>query len=145
MIKAVHVIRHSALAAALAGILAAAPAWALKVEPGQWETDFSFTMPYVAEPQTRTDSRCIKDAEFDIESMLNNEDNPCEMTVIESSDSELRVEMNCPTPQGSMTGFWSVASSGDSMQGEGGMNIAMAGQEFKTSMSMSAQRTGPCQ
>lgn len=145
MHKAMGLIRYTALTAAMAGVLLAAPAWALKVEPGQWETEFSFTMPYVAEPQTRTDSQCITDAEFDIEEMLNNEENPCEMTIVESSDSELRMEMTCPTPQGSMTGFWNVRSSGDSMQGEGGTTMSMAGQEFKTTMSMSARRTGPCQ
>jgi hypothetical protein len=145
MNRKTRLIRNSIGLAACIGLLGAAPAWALKVEPGQWETDFTFTVPFMAEPQTRTDSQCIEETEFDMEDLLNDPDNPCQMTIVENSDSVLKMEMNCPTPQGQVTGFWNVRSDGDTMQGEGGTTMSMGGQEFTTTMTMRGRRTGDCE
>jgi len=130
--------------ALLAGLFPASPAMALKVEPGLWETTFTMTLPFMSNPQVRTQTECVDESDVSLDTFVDNEDNPCDMQVIEDSDELLSVKMTCPGPQGGADGFWKIKSNGDSASGEGGTAMTMNGQVFSSTMKMSSKRVGDC-
>lgn len=127
-----------------AGLALATPAMALKVEPGLWETTFTMTLPFMPNPQVRTQTECVEESDVDLDTFVDDEDNPCDAEVVVDNDELLSVRMTCPGPQGGADGFWKIASTGDTVSGDGGTAMTMNGQVFTASMKMSGKRVGAC-
>jgi hypothetical protein len=117
----------------------------VEVEPGLWEMTMTMQMPMMPTPQLRTSTECIEETELDPKTFQMEEDSPCKVGDVAVEGDTLSWAVDCPSEMGSMTGKWSVTSSGDSMRGEGSMSGDMGGgQKMVITMSWEGNRVGDC-
>lgn len=120
-------------------------AQAIEIEPGEWETTFTMSMPFMPDPQTQIETNCIDESDVNLDSFVDNEENPCEVEAVEDTAAVLSVKLTCAMPgAGTATGYWKVKSEGSTVSGEGKTTMSMGGQEFTTTMQMTSRRTGDC-
>jgi len=117
----------------------------VEVEPGLWEMTMTMTMPMMPAPQVRTTTECVEETELDPKNFQMDEDSPCTIGDVQVDGNTASWTLQCPSDMGSMTGRWSFTSSGDSMQGEGGMTMDVGGQKMAITMSWEGRRLGDCE
>jgi hypothetical protein len=130
----------------MGALLASSAAWAkgVSVEPGLWEMKMTMTMPMMPAPQVRSSTECVEEDELDPEQFQMEGESPCSFGDVVVDGDTVAWTLECPSDMGSMTGEWSFTSEGDSMHGEGAMDIDMGGQKMVFTMSWEGERVGDC-
>lgn len=118
----------------------------LSVEPGLWEMNATMTMSMMPQPQTTTTTECIKEDVLDPETFNMDEENPCEITDMNTDSNSARWNISCPTEGGmTMEGAWEVTSTGDTLKGKGKMSTEFSGQKMGFDMVWDGKRIGDCE
>jgi hypothetical protein len=126
----------------LPGIVFAADG--VQMTPGKWEMTMTMEMSMMNNPQTKTEEVCIEDEEFTPEDFNMEQDTPCDLSDIEVDGDTMRWSVNCPAPNGSMTGSWEFTSQGDTVEGSGEMSAQMGGMSMDMDMSWTGAHVGDC-
>jgi hypothetical protein len=131
---------------ATALVLVAAPAAAFEVHPGKWEITSTTKSAMMAQPQTTTNTECIKEKTADEVLGALTEKDICKIQSHAEKGDRLEWTMEC-SQQGSppMNGTGRIISHGESL--DGGMNISMkmGEQEMKFETTWKGKRLGDCQ
>ena len=124
--------------------LAAGPALAQSLEPGQWQFDTLMTMAG-AKPQTGSVQRCVtKDEAADVESWAGRQlaQSDCRMAMKRKSASRASWTLECP--KSGMRGTGSAILGRGTMESEQQMSGAMNGRPFEMHVKTIGKRLGPC-
>jgi len=139
-------IRIAIAALATCGFAAAAAAAdSLKINPGLWETTSTVTMPKMTEPQTHTETKCIRKERLDPSDFSLEKNSPC-------TSSDFSVEGNTATwtidcsilGGGKMHGEWQMTSKENSMDGKGSMSADVNDMKMEMNMTWKGKRLGDC-
>lgn len=133
-------------AAAVLLLFVSAQAAAVSIEPGQWETTSTVTLPIMPQPQVHTSQQCMEEAEFDPEDFNTDPDVPCELENVREEGNTISWDLTCPDPsgEGNVTGSMEFTSHGDSVTGKGNMTMSMMGQDMTMTVAWQGKRVGDC-
>jgi hypothetical protein len=132
--------------ACAAMLLASGAAFAdgFKLKPGKWEFTTTTKAPMMAEPQTKTDTRCITEKESDPLGQMTKSDR-CKVTHRTETADSLKWEMEC-TEKGSptMKANGKLTAKGDTVKGTMEMTMPVAGHELNLGTTWKGTRLGDC-
>ena len=122
----------------------AAFAGGFKLKPGKWQFTTTTKAPMMAEPQSKTDTRCITEKEADPLAEMTKSDK-CKVTRRTETADSLKWEMEC-TEEGSppMKAKGEMTSSGDTVDGTMEMTMPVAGHELNMGTTWKGKRLGAC-
>jgi hypothetical protein len=126
-------------------ILAAAPALAAEIEPGEWEFTSTSTSRLFPAPQTASFKRCIKKEEAqnpDRWMASPQQQGDCKVTPGAKTADTYTWTMECP--KANMRGSGTARMSRGSMEGETQMSGEVQGQKFELRTKVTGKRLGPC-
>ena len=129
---------------ALGLALACAPAFALELQPGEWEFRSTSTSQLLPKPQLVTFRRCIRkeDAADPERWMSESGQSDCKLTPGEKTADTYTWEMTCPSANMRGRGF--ARLRGGAMEGETTMNGEVKGKKFELRTAVTGRRLGPC-
>jgi hypothetical protein len=104
------------------------------------------TMPMLPTPQTMTVEECFEDDIMDMDDMATGDLDPnCVFDLGQVDGATMQWKIDCPVEGGgSMHAEWVATSGGDSVEGEGRMNVSVAGQSMDMQMTWAGKRVGAC-
>ena len=125
--------------------LAAAPAFAQSLEPGEWQFDTIMNMAGMPKPQTSSVQRCVKkdeaaDAERWTGRQLANSD--CKLTMKNKTATSASWTLACP--QSGMHGTGTATIGHGTMASEQKMAGELRGKPFEMNIRTTGKRLGPC-
>ena len=129
----------------LALLLAAAPALAQSLEPGEWRFDTTMAMEGMAKPQTSSVQRCItKDEAADAERWTGRQlaQSDCKLTMKNKTASGASWTLDCP--RSGMRGTGTATIGRGTMTSEQRMTGQLSGKPFEMDIRTSGKRLGPC-
>jgi len=131
------------LAATLCG-LAAPPAQATEIEPGEWEFSSTTTSRLFNGPQIVRFRRCIRpeEAQNPDRWMADTGQSDCKVIPRPRTGDTYAWTMECK--HGNVRGAGSARMSRTSMEGETNMTGELQGQKFEIRTQVSGKRIGPC-
>ncbi len=117
----------------------------LKINPGLWETTSTVTMPMMKEPQTRTETKCIRKEQLEPSDFSLEKDSPCTSSDFSVEGDTATWTIDCPLQgSGKMHGEWQMTSKDDSMDGKGSMSADVNGMKMEMNMTWKGKRLGDC-
>lgn len=139
-------IRIAITALAAYGFAAAAAAGDnLKINPGLWETTSTVTMPMMKEPQTRTETKCIRKEKLEPSDFSLEKNSPCTSSDFSVEGDTATWTIDCPLQgSGKMHGEWQMTSKDESMDGKGSMSADVNGMKMEMNMTWKGKRLGDC-
>jgi len=144
-------VKRSTLTAAAGALLSlwilshASPASAadgLKIPDGLWRTTSTVTMPMLAQPQSKTEERCMKNRTFSPTDMTDQSD--CTVKSSNVSGDTMSWTLECPNQAGTLTGQGRMMVSATQANGEMKMSMTMNGQSMTMTHHWEGQRIGDC-
>lgn len=130
-----HLIRMAAV------LVAAAPVFALAMDPGEWQFTTVMSAPNMPKPQTMTHTRCItKEQAGDPARYMNDakKQSDCKVTSSKKSSDTYAWEMSCPSS--GMQGTGTVKQTATTMEA----NMTMKGQKMQMQSQTTGKRLGAC-
>jgi hypothetical protein len=133
-----------AVATTLATALPASAGDGLRLETGEWEFTSKVNMPVgpAHPPQVRRE--CITEPEVTPDQFNAQNVSGCTFSDVKSSSSELSWTMQCPSPDGKVTGKGRVTSTGKTLAGRIAMTVAVEGQTMQMDVDWKGRHLGPC-
>jgi len=116
----------------------------IPVTPGLWDMNFTMQMPMLPQPQVIQKQECVEEEELSPDEFEMDEESNCAVSDFVMDGNTMQWSLACDGEMGKMQGHWSFTSDGDSMHGEGTMNIDAGGQAMEMVMNWQGKRIGDC-
>ena len=133
---------RSLLLVACLGLVLPAQAFAMKLDPGQWEFELTATNTMAPDAQKKTTQQCVKEPEMTPQQFMQ-EAQGCQISDAENSDSAMKWKLTCG-PAGEMKGDATFTSTGSTVQGSMRMGMSIQGQNVSMEQTWSGKRVGDC-
>ena len=114
---------------------------AFTVTPGKWQFDYESTSPMSPEPQKKTETECVKEAEWDpMESI--GKSSHCKVSNVTHDSTSFSASVSCGRGKGNtpMTGSMQYTSTSTAMTGR----TAFKGEGYDMEMKTNGTRLGEC-
>lgn len=129
----------------IAAVSAPVMADGLPVEPGLWSITTTTQMPMLPSPQTMTVEECFEDEIMDMDQMADEDlDGDCTYEMGSLDDDTMTWTIDCPVEGGTMHAEWQATSQGDSVDGNGTIDMNMQGMTMQMTVSWEGKRIGDC-
>jgi hypothetical protein len=137
-----------AVVALLAAPLMAGPAHAgdgLRLEPGEWEFTSQVNMPVGPAHPAQTRRECIVEPEVTPDHFNAQNMSGCTFSDVKASKSAMSWTMNCPSPDGKVSGKGRVRSTGKTLAGKIAMTISVENNAMRMDVAWNGKHLGPCE
>ena len=117
----------------------------IPVEPGLWKITSTVTMPMLPQPRVTTVTECMEKSEITMDEVGGEGMDPnCTFDMAQVDGNTMKWSVDCPVEGGTTHGEWQATSSGDTVKGEGTLNMSFQGQTMDMTMSWAGERIGEC-
>jgi hypothetical protein len=118
-------------------------AWAMNIEPGNWEFRSTNSM-HGAAAQEQVGEQCIKDSVLKPDTLMKGMNNGCRLTDSQDDTDSMSWKVSCSNEGGEMTGSGNVHREGDGIVGGMEMTMSFKGQTMNMNVGWTGKYLGPC-